>query len=87
MMTDTDPTASRPESQPCPEGFHFIGQAFTACDKCGLPAWDHDGMATLAGRLASPFDTQPWVLEPWKPGEREAVRQRWDPRTLEGQTP
>lgn len=63
----------------CPEGFHWIGQPFTHCDRCGLPAWDHAGNATKP-RPTSPFDDEgPWALEPWGPGEAEACRRKWDP--------
>ena len=66
---------------PCPEGFHWIGQPFTTCDKCALPAWEHEGMAAPA--RDNPYDVGGWVLRPWNPGEREACRAKWAP-TIEG---
>lgn len=73
----------KPPRVPCPEGFHWIGQSFAHCDKCGLPAWEHEGMAT-ARRPESPWSFEPddqyWVLKPWAPGEREACRRKWDSR-------
>lgn len=71
-----------PAETPCPEGFHWIGQSFACCDKCGLPAWEHDGNAVPRDR-STPFSTVPdeefWVLSPWKDGQREACRRKWDP--------
>jgi hypothetical protein len=55
----------------CPEGFHWIGQPWASCDECGLPAWEHAGMATA--NLESPFDDSPLTLQPWKPGEAERI--------------
>jgi hypothetical protein len=68
----------RPGPTPCPDGFHWIGQTFEHCDRCSLPARDHDGMSTL-DKDRSPFDKgNRWVLRPWEPGEREAVRAKWE---------
>lgn len=70
-----------PPKAPCAEGFHWIGQSFACCDKCGLPAWEHEGHAT-ARRPESPWSSAPdeeyWVLKPWAPGEREACRRKWE---------
>lgn len=63
--------------QACPEGFHWIGQPMTSCDKCGLPAWEHDGLATTREPLRSPFDDAPMVLRPWRPGEADQIRRSW----------
>jgi hypothetical protein len=71
----------RPQPAPCPEGFHWIGQPFTACDACGLPAWDHAGMAVLP-EGAGPFGTKPFVLQPWEPGVVDKIRVLWDPTFL-----
>lgn len=68
-----------PPKVPCPEGFHWIGQSMATCDVCTLPAWEHAGMAQPDGGLKTPFDSFAWVLEPWKPGEAEACRAKWDP--------
>lgn len=62
---------------PCPEGFHFIGQPLSSCDRCGLPAWEHAGIAEPARPLESPFDDVVLALRPWRAGEREAVQRRW----------
>lgn len=70
---------SRPRT-PCAEGFHWIGQSFAYCDRCGLPAWEHEGYAELP-EGTGPFGTDEWVLRPWKPGERDAIRQTWDTST------
>lgn len=72
----------KPPKVACPEGFHWIGQSFACCDKCGLPAWEHEGMAS-ARRPESPWSPVPdeeyWVLKPWAPGEREACQRKWGP--------
>jgi len=69
----------RPGPTPCPEGFHWIGQPATSCDECGLPAWEHEGMAT-SNRLESPFHNSLLVLRPWNPGEREEIKAKWGPK-------
>ncbi len=66
-----------PPPTPCPNGFHWIGQSFAHCDQCGLPAWDHDGMAE--GDRDSPWGAE-LVLRPWRDGEREAIQRRWAPK-------
>lgn len=70
-----------PSIQPCPNGFHWIGQSFTSCDKCGLPIWEHAGVAVPQWQPRSPFDYAPLILRPWKSeDEREAWRsasERW----------
>lgn len=53
-----------PEPAPCPEGFHWIGQPWSSCDQCGLPADAHAGLATLTDP-SSPFAGGDWVLKPW----------------------
>lgn len=63
---------------PCPEGFHWIGQTFAACDRCSLPAWDHAGVAELTAPV---FSTEPaYRLRPWNPGEADRIRETWAPR-------
>lgn len=69
-----DPVPPEPK-KPCPEGFHWIGQSLAACDQCGLPAWDHEGLAD--GSRDNPFSDAPFTLRPWEPGEREAIRAKW----------
>lgn len=73
--------AERPPKTPCPEGFHWMGQSFAHCDMCGLPAWEHDGMAEpkRTGTVSDVFSSNGhWVLKPWTPEGREACRRRWD---------
>jgi hypothetical protein len=67
-----------PGRTPCSNGFHWIGQSFAWCDRCGLPAWEHAGMAKLPDG-ASPFGNAEFILDPWKPGQAEACRQKWEP--------
>lgn len=74
---DFAPTAPAPKT-PCPEGFHWLGQPFTSCDKCGLPAWEHAGEARLP-EGASPFSLAEFVLRPWGPGQADRIRAKWDP--------
>lgn len=63
-----------PVVEPCPDGFRWMGQPLTTCEKCGLPAWEHDGWADNAED--NPFSAR-LVLRPWKPGERERIEARW----------
>lgn len=72
------PVEAKPERKPCPEGFHYIGQSFASCDECGLPAWDHEGMAVLAKPMNSPFSEFKPVLRPWGDGERERIKRLWE---------
>lgn len=60
------------------EGFVWIGQPFTSCDRCGQPAWDHAGQ-DVAVEGAGPFDTGRTV-QPWAPGEADAIRAKWGPQ-------
>lgn len=46
------------------QGFAWIGQPMTSCDRCGRPAWDHDYDEHWGGDLA-PFGTGGWLLVPW----------------------
>lgn len=69
-----------PPPIPCPEGFHWIGQSFAHCDKCGLSAWDHEGMAVLPPHDSSPFSNSAFVLKPWGPGAVEKIRHKWEVR-------
>lgn len=65
---------------PCQEGFHWIGQTFDVCENCALPAWEHDGIATLEPGHSfadSPFGAHEWTLRQWQPGEREAIAEKW----------
>ena len=34
------PAPVEPERPPCTD-FHWVGQAFSSCDMCGKPFWDH----------------------------------------------
>jgi hypothetical protein len=79
-IEDIDRQASEvpvPPKTPCAEGFYWIGQSFATCDQCGLPAWEHAGMAEPDGD--NPFGGgRGFHLRPWKPGEAEACRRKWE---------
>ena len=75
---DLPPAEPAAPPEPCPEGFHWIGQALAFCDKCGLPGWEHAGTAE-----PSLFDSGAWVLRPLAVGEREAVAHKWEPSLLD----
>ena len=69
----------RPEPEPARacDGFRWVGQSFRSCDGCGRPAWEHAGeMRPREG--ASPFGPDAAEFRPWKPGEAEAIRRKWD---------
>lgn len=74
---ETQPAPVPEPVTPCPEGFHWIGQSFATCDQCGLPAWEHEGLAGYDSDAALPFFPPSFVLKPWAPGERERIRARW----------
>lgn len=59
------------------EGFVWIGQAFTTCDRCARPAWEHAG-EEVPVEGAGPFDNRRTV-RPWKPGQADIIRARWAP--------
>ena len=72
--------AQQPETQtddkpPVCEGFQWIGQPFTTCDRCGQPAWDHVGQDVPVDG-AGPFDTRRTV-RPWELGEADRIRAKW----------
>lgn len=73
------PAPEPPPVEPCPEGFHWIGQRWSSCDRCGHPAWEHNGMATnpVGDSLAAIWegDTK-MVLRPWSEAEKGAL-ERW----------
>jgi hypothetical protein len=69
------------EASPVCQGFVWIGQSFTTCDRCAQPAWEHDG-EEVPSEDAGPFDTRRTV-RPWKPGEADAIRAKWAARTGE----
>jgi hypothetical protein len=52
--------------EPC-EGFRWIGQPITSCDRCGRPAWEHAGEERLRKGAALPFGTgeDPFEIRPW----------------------
>jgi hypothetical protein len=82
FVDETEERSTQPSPEvPCPEGYHWIGQSFRYCDKCGLPAWEHAGRAALPEKVSTDYlfgDSDPaWVLKPWKPGEREACFRKW----------
>lgn len=64
---------------PCPEGFYWIGQPWNCCEKCGLPAWEHAGMAQPPAGAGLVYDG-PMVLQPWRPGYVELLKARWAPQ-------
>jgi hypothetical protein len=49
--------------EPCPEGFHWIGQSLDTCDNCGHPARAHAGLHSFR-RDAGPFGGE-WYCKPW----------------------
>lgn len=70
------------EAKPACRGFRWIGQSFASCDGCGKPAWEHDGMLGLREgmtALSVGAGDDVWEVIPWKPGEAEAIKQRWAP--------
>lgn len=68
----------KPEPEPPCRAFRWIGQPFSSCDRCGKPAWEHDGEERLHDG-ASPFDPDELEFRPWKPGEAEAIKRKWAP--------
>lgn len=56
-------------------GFVWIGQPFTSCDRCGQPAWEHQGLDQPPD---DPFSDAPSTVRSWKPGEAEAIRSKWE---------
>ena len=78
MLGRPDGHPAKESPKPCTEGFHWIGQSFTHCDRCGIPAWEHEGIAVPNRAMRSPLDPVEFVLRPWKPGEREACRRKWE---------
>ncbi|MFJ2848301.1 hypothetical protein [Streptomyces rubiginosohelvolus] len=77
-QTEQAQPVAEPEPVVC-EGFVWIGQSFAHCDRCGQPAWDHDG-EEVAAEGAGPFDTGR-TIRPWKPGQADAIRAKWAPAT------
>lgn len=63
------------EQPPVCEGFQWIGQSFATCDRCGHPAWDHQG-EDVAAEGAGPFDGRRTVRL-WEPGEADRIRAKW----------
>lgn len=55
------------------EGFHWVGQSLRACDRCSRPAWEH------AGEMVPGETVGNMKLRPWREGEAEAIRRKWDP--------
>lgn len=68
-MDDLVPPA-RELDKPC-EGFRWIGQPFSSCDRCGLPFWEHTH-ESRATKIFGEFD-----LIPIPADHAEAVRQKW----------
>lgn len=65
-----EPDLPRPqpaESKRACRGFAWIGQPMRYCDRCSLPAWEHEGVEELAPK-ALPFggdEEGDWVIKPW----------------------
>ncbi|MGE9282302.1 hypothetical protein ACP4B2_27660 [Streptomyces rochei] len=80
MADETAATETQPPATPvvC-EGFVWIGQSFATCDRCGQPAWEHDGQ-DVAVEGAGPFDPRRTV-RPWEPGQADAIRAKWEQPT------
>jgi hypothetical protein len=75
LAAETPGPETQGEAPPVCEGFVWIGQSFATCDRCGQPAWDHEG-EEVAVEGAGPFGTGR-VVRPWKPGVAEAIRAKW----------
>jgi hypothetical protein len=64
------------ERQPC-EGFRWIGQSFSSCDRCGLPFWKHSHEERLR-RDPGPFgDGNAFELVKITPEMAAACRAKW----------
>lgn len=70
MTADRDPLATG-----C-RWYVWVGQSFAYCDGdgCDKPAWEHDGERVPT----RPFGATPDELRPWKPGQAERIRRRWE---------
>jgi len=75
--TGHDDSETEGQAPPVCQGFVWIGQPFTTCERCGQPAWEHDG-EEIPVEGAGPFDNCRTV-RPWKPGQADAIRARWAP--------
>lgn len=70
------PAWTRPEGV-CP-AFRWIGQAFTSCDECGQPYWDHTH-EEIAAPGSRPFGAR--FRHVYVPQEKRAkVRAHWTGR-------
>lgn len=74
-LADEAPQPETRAAEVC-EGFQWIGQSFATCDRCGQPAWEHDG-EDVPVEGAGPFDTRR-TARPWKPGQADAMRAKWE---------
>lgn len=77
-----------PTDKPECRWFRWIGQSFLHCDGCSQPAWEHEGSRELkkdAPMFGGGDDV--WVGRPWKPGEADAIRRKWDPDYVEAEAP
>ncbi|MDX3637803.1 hypothetical protein PV728_48045 [Streptomyces europaeiscabiei] len=83
LAAEAPHTATPDEEPPVCEGFVWIGQSFATCDRCGQPAWDHEG-EEVAAEGAGPFDNRRTV-RPWKPGQADAIRAKWGPPAVVAQ--
>lgn len=74
-----NPKPAPTDRLPC-RWFRWVGQSFLHCDGCGQPAWEHEGSRELkedAPMFGGGDDV--WVGRPWKPGEADGIRRKWDP--------
>ncbi|MFE9127054.1 hypothetical protein ACFYOF_16815 [Streptomyces sp. NPDC007148] len=65
---------------PVCQGFVWIGQSFATCDRCGQPAWDHEGEEVPADGAGLLDDRR--AVRPWKPGQADRIRAKWDPTAV-----
>lgn len=60
------------DEDPC-ETFHWVGQAFSSCDRCGEPYWEHtyrQGMGkNWNQKIKIPFEEKQQVFAKWGPKE------------------
>lgn len=70
-------TAPAPEPPELCRGFRWVGQSFASCDRCGRPAWEHQGEERVREGATVLLGDDAFEVRPWKPGEAEAIRAKW----------
>ncbi|GAA0918621.1 hypothetical protein [Nonomuraea longicatena] len=78
-----DPTLDNPdavvvesaEPERC-EWFVWVGQPYSACDRCGGPAWEHRGQETHM--KGGPSGAAEPARRPWAPGMADHIRKKWE---------